>query len=79
MKLYFVKCNWYNYYEDEDKIDSCFVFGNNLNDAALRVEKAFPYINSVTFEELNTDAEDYIFYIPSPCENLDEIKEANIY
>lgn len=79
MKLYFVKCNWYDSYEDEDKTDSCFVFGTNLNDAALKVQNTFPYINEVTFEELTCDAEDQVLYMPSPCENLDEIKNANMY
>lgn len=79
MRLYLAKCDWFDDYNEVDKIDKCFVFGENLNHAALRLENAFPYINKVTIEEICCDVTDGIFYVPSPYENLDELIEANSY
>lgn len=79
MKLFFAKCDWYDEFQDEDKLDSCFIFGNSLSDVGRKIEQNFPYINKVVIEEICEDCADGILYIPSPCENIEYIKEANMY
>ena len=48
--MYCAKVNWYNSYDNEDKIDYVFLFADDWNEAMAKINSQFEYINSVEIE-----------------------------
>ena len=79
MKLFFAKCDWYDDFSGEEKTDSCFVFDSSLGYAVQKIADSFPDIFNLSIEEICGDCSDGILYIPPHYEDIDKLKEANMY
>ncbi len=76
--LYFVKLNWYDDFEDENKTVCAFVLASSYAKACKKVSDDFQYINKVEIEEItSTYTNINCIYVPNDDELIKRIKEEN--
>ena len=67
--MYYAKINWYNSYDNEDKIDHIFLFADDWNEAMAKINSQFEYINSVEMRQVVSNSD--VLFVPSEyCEAI---------
>lgn len=61
--MYYVKINWFDAEDGEDRISYAFVLANDWNEAMLKVSDQFEFINSIDMEFI-TDETGGLIYMP---------------
>ena len=68
--MYYAKVNWYNSYDNEDKIDHIFLFADDWNEAMAKINSQFEYINSVEMRQVVGSICDVLFVPSEYCEAI---------
>ena len=75
--MYYVVVNWYDNYNEEDKINRMLIPANDWNEAMQLITSEFQWINSIQMEEVVGGDKTKIIYIPEDC--VDAVIKENSY
>ena len=75
--MYYVFVNWYDNYNEEDKINRMLIPANDWNEAMQLITSEFQWINSIQMEEVVGGDKTKIIYIPEDC--VDAVIKENSY
>ena len=65
--MYYVVVNWYDDYNEEDKINHMLIPANDWNEAMQKVTNEFQWINSIEMKEIIGSGKVEVIYIPEDC------------
>ena len=75
--MYYATVNWYDDYNEEDKINHMLIPANDWNEAMQKVTNEFQWINSIEMKEIIGSGKVDIVYIPEDC--VEAIMDENNY
>ena len=64
--MYYATVNWYDDYNEEDKINHMLIPANDWNEAMQKVTNEFQWINSIEMKVVD-DYECKLVFIPESC------------
>lgn len=74
--MYYAKVNWFDSYDDSDKIDHIFILAHDWNEAMQKVTNEFEQVNSIEMREV-VYGPSAMIYVPE--EIVETIISTNTY
>ena len=68
--MYYAKVNWFNDYDNEDKVDYIFLFADDWNEAMAKINDQFEYINSIEMRQIDSINCGLLFVPSEYCEAI---------
>ena len=75
--MYYLKIEWYDEYQDTDKINYALVPANSYTAAIGIIVRKFNWINKIEITELNSVENQQAVFIPEEC--IDKVIQENMY